>query len=327
MSSEPALDVSGSLTHPLSMTSILSEAYAGLENQALGLAEAAGLSPAICRITPRRFWSRLPARTWPRPLESVDGLDRLEAGLVIAAGGTAAAVAQALKRRDRRPVVQVQNPRMSLDRFDLVVVNRHDEIVGPNVIVTRTALHRATWARLSEARLAWTARLSAITDDRPLVAVLLGGSNGRLRLDEPTGAKLAIQLARLMARDRIALAVTPSRRTDPRIIAAIRGAIEPGGGWVWDGQGENPYFGLLGTADTIIVTADSISMISEAVATAAPVLVAELPGRSRRIGLFLRELLDARRIRLFDGRLERFEARPLDDTAEAGQDMRRRLDL
>ena len=39
---------------------------------------------------------------------------------------------------------------------------------------------------------------------------------------------------------------------------------------VWDGQGDNPYFGMLALADLIVVTQDSVSMISEAAATTAP---------------------------------------------------------
>jgi mitochondrial fission protein ELM1 len=309
------------------MATILSEGYAGLENQALGLAEAAGLSPAIRRITPRSPWSRVPARIWPRPIAAVDGLDDLGPGLLIGVGGTAGAVGAALRRRDRRIVVQVQNPRLPLDRFDLVVANRHDEIAGPNVIITRTALHRATASRLAEARLAWRPALEPIAAGRPLVAVLLGGSNGRFRLDEAVGNALAARLAAMMDHDRVALAITPSRRTDPRVIDALRHLLAPRGAFIWDGRGDNPYFGLLAHAAAIVVTADSISMVSEAVATSAPVLVAALPGRSRRIGLFLRDLRQSGRIRDFAGRYEAFDASPLDDTPEAGQEMRRRLGL
>jgi mitochondrial fission protein ELM1 len=306
-------------------SSILSEGYPGLENQARGLGEAAGLHPSICRITPRGLWERLPARLWPRPLDAVDGLGALGDGLILSAGGTAGAVAAALRRAGRRPVVQVQNPRLPLDRFDLVVVNRHDEINGPNVIVTRTALHRATPARLAEARTLWTPIFAPFAAGRPLVAVLLGGSNGRFRFDPKTADHLAGGLASMAAHDRVAIAATPSRRTPAEVTAALRRTLSPEDGWIWDGQGTNPYFGLLACADAIIVTADSISMISEAAATDVPVLVAPLPGRSRRIGLFLADLRAAGRIRAFEGRLDRFEAKPLDDTPEAGQEMRRRL--
>lgn len=107
----------------------------------------------------------------------------------------------------------------------------------------------------------------------------------------------------------------------------LRHTLEPLGGLVWDGAGDNPYFGLLALADAVVVTGDSVSMVSEAVATSAPVFVVRLPGRSRRIGLFLDGLLRDGRIRPFDGRVEPFPARPLDDTAEAAQEMRRRLGL
>ena len=306
-------------------SSILSEGYIGLENQALGLAEAANLAPAICRITPKPFWRHLPARVWPRPLTAAEGIEQIGPGLLIAAGGTAAAIAAAFRLRDGRCIVQVQNPRMRLARFDLFVVNRHDEIEGCNVIVTRTALHRATAARLAEARIEWADRMSALACGRPLVAVLLGGSNGRLRLDVPVATSLAEKLAALAVRERAAIAVTPSRRTALDVVATMQRVLEPAGAWIWDGQGPNPYFGLLASADTIVVTADSISMVSEAVATKVPVLVAELPGRSRRVGLFLRALRDVGRIRPFNGRLEWYDAQPLDDTLEAGHEMRRRL--
>ncbi len=306
-------------------SSILSEGYAGLENQALGLGEAAGLTPATCRIAPRGVWARLPARFWPAPLSAVDGLETLGDGLLLSAGGTAGAVAASLRRRDRRAVVQVQNPRMPLDRFDLVVANRHDEIAGPNVISTRTALHRITPARLAGADADWRPVLRPFAAGRPLLAVLLGGSNGRLRLDQPTARRLAADLARIVADQGVAVAVTPSRRTPPDALAALRQAVPPEHAWIWDGGGANPYVGLLACADAILVTADSISMVSEAVATRAPVMVAGLPGRSRRIGLFLDALRASGRIRFFRGRLERFDAQPLDDTPEAGQEMRRRI--
>jgi mitochondrial fission protein ELM1 len=109
------------------------------------------------------------------------------------------------------------------------------------------------------------------------------------------------------------------------VVDALRAALEPLGGLVWDGQGENPYFGMLACADAIVVTADSVSMVSEAVATAVPVLIADLPGRSRRIGGFLRGLQRDGRTRIFRGRLEVWPTSALDDTQEAADTVRRRL--
>ncbi len=300
---------------------ILSEGYAGLQAQAMGLAEAAGLAPGRQILVPRAPWRLFPAAWWPAPLAAVR-LPRPWPELAIGCGGVAAAVGAALRRRGRT-VVQVQNPRMDPARFDLVVVNRHDELTGPNVVVTRTALHRATPERLAAAKVAWEPRFAHLP--RPLVAVLVGGTNGRFRLDGPAGSALGAGLGTMMRRDRVGVALTPSRRTDPAVVEALRDTLTPLGAYVWDGNGDNPYFGLLGCADAIVVTTDSISMISEAVATRAPVLLAALPGRSRRIGLFTSGLIADGRVRPFAGRYEDWPVEPLDDTPEAAAEMRRRL--
>ena len=304
-------------------SAILSEPLAGLQAQARGLAGAAGLAPQVIDLQPRAPWRWFAARTWPAPLRAVH-VPELGDAVLFTAGGTAGVVGAAL-RRPGRPVVQIQHPRMDPARFDVVVVNRHDNLTGPNVVATRTALHPATPARLAEAAALWAPRLAHLP--RPLVSVLVGGSNGRFRLGAAEAAALGAQLADMMHRDHVGLALTPSRRTSPTACAALRAAIQPGGGWMWDGQGDNPYFGLLALADAIVVTEDSVSMVSEAAATRAPVLVAALPGRSRRIRLFNRFLQEDGRTRPFAGRLETWPVQPMDDTQAAGDEVRRRLRL
>ena len=304
---------------------ILTEGLAGLQSQALGLAEAADLAPDLRVLKPQAPWKHFPARFWPYPLAVVrDVVTQPRPDLVIGCGGMAAAVLAALRSPKCR-VVQVQNPRMSLGRFDLVIANRHDELTGPNVIVTRTALHRVTQRRLAEEADRWRDRFAALP--RPLVAVLLGGSNGRYRLDAEIGGVLAADLATMMRRDRVGIMLTPSRRTDPGVTRLLSDALTPLGGWVWDFTGDNPYFGMLALADLIVVTQDSVSMISEAAATRAPVLFAPLPGRSRRQGLFIQTMLSEGRVRPFDGRFAPWPVSPLNDTPEAAAEMRRRLSI
>ena len=311
---------------PVGATSwILSEGYAGLQAQALGLAEAAGLQPELRVLAPRAPWKWVSASVWPAPLAAVGDTVRPPLPeVVIGCGGVAAAVGAAL-RRSGPPVVQVQHPRMDPRRFDLIVVNRHDDLTGPNVVVTRTALHRVTPERLAAAAELWRPRLAYLK--RPLVAVLIGGSNGRFRLDAGVAHKLAGQLAAMIRSDHVGMAVTPSRRTNPAATRVLAEALQPLGAYVWDGIGDNPYFGMLAMADAIVVTMDSVSMMSEAVATAAPVMVARLPGRSRRQGLFTEALLREDRVREFTGRLDIWPVSSLDDTPEAGAEMCRRLGL
>jgi mitochondrial fission protein ELM1 len=303
---------------------IVCESLAGMQAQALGLAEAAGLAPHVFSIQPRGVWRWLPVSLWPAPLSALPCAARAAGWpeVAIGCGGTGDAVAAALRRAGARAVA-IQNPRMDLRRFDLVVANRHDRLRGANVVVVRTAMHRVTADRLAAAATAWAARLAHLP--RPLVAVLVGGSNGRFRLDGPVATELGRRLAEMMQADRVGLALTPSRRTDPAATRAFAAALAPHGGWVWDSLGDNPYFGLLALADAIVVTQDSVSMLSEAVATTAPVLVARLPGRGRRHGAFLDGLIADRRVRLYAGRLEHWPVTPINDTPLAAAEMRRRL--
>jgi mitochondrial fission protein ELM1 len=306
-----------------SATWVIAEAYAGLQAQGLGLTEAAGLAATVRPIAARGLWRHVPAAFWPAPLAAI-GAGTLAPPLpelLVGVGGKAAAVIAALRTRVRG--VAIQHPRIDPRKFDFIVVGRHDELTGPNVFVARTALHRASPARLAEAAAAWAPRLAHLP--RPLVSVLIGGSNGRFRLGLPEARALAGALAEMMRRDPVGLALTPSRRTEPAATQAFAEALQPLGAFIWDGTKENPYFGMLALADAIVVTVDSVSMVSEAAATRAPVLLAALPGGSRRIGLFLRDLIDAGRVRPYQGRFETWPVAPLDDTEAAAAAMCRRF--
>ncbi|WP_041247135.1 mitochondrial fission ELM1 family protein [Komagataeibacter medellinensis] len=313
------------MTAPPCPASIIAADLAGMRSQTFGLARRVGLEPHLYALVPRGLWRHVPAAWWPSPLRAIQplGLDSL-AHPVISIGGSGGAVGAALRRKGAT-VIQVQNPRLPPGRFDLVIANRHDRIAGPNVILTRTALHGVTPELLAQAQVEWGPRLAHLP--RPLVAVLVGGGNGRFRLGRPEGAALAVSLATMMRRDQVGIALTPSRRTAPEVCRELHDALAGPDSWIWDQSGPNPYLGLLACADAIVVTMDSVSMVSEAVATAAPVMVAALPGRSRRIGLFLRELEQVGRIRPFAGRLETWPVTPLDDTLMAAEAVRAHLGL
>jgi mitochondrial fission protein ELM1 len=301
----------------LTVARILTADLAGLRNQALGLAEAAGFTPDT-RIIARRRWS------WLLPRATDPALAAPPGDVLIGCGGASARVLAALRKPDL-PAVIIQNPRMNPARFDLVVAARHDGITGPNVIVTRTAMHRVSAARLAAERARWAPHFAHLP--RPLVAVLLGGDNGRYRLDKGTAKHLASQLAGMIMRDQIGLMLTPSRRTGSEIRAIFSETLTPLGAYLWDMNGENPYFGMLACADAIIVTADSVSMVSEAVATASPVLLARLPGHSARIGAFMSALARENRVRDFTGCLDLWPVQPVNDTEAAAHELRRRLRL
>ena len=190
----------------------------------------------------------------------------------------------------------------------------HDGLAGSNVTTTRAALHRVTPEKLAAAAAKWESRLGNLN-----VAVLLGGATRSHRLTRETVAELADGLAALDG----PVAVTPSRRTDPETIAALKTRLPDA--WFWDGSGDNPYLGMLALSRHIVVTEDSVSMTSEAIATGKPVYAARMAGGNRRLARFQAALREDGVLRLFEGRVEEWRYEPVNETPRIAAEIRRRM--
>ena len=88
---------------------------------------------------------------------------------------------------------------------------------------------------------------------------------------------------------------------------------------LWSGEGENPYFAMLGLADYILVTSDSASMVSEACATGKPVHIIDLEGGNERFTKFHDGLRNEGITRPFTGALEDWSYSPLTCTQDAAR--------
>ena len=296
---------------------VLTDGKAGMESQCIGLAEALGLSPKVKRIVLRPFWRKVtPYLRFGGTLQFAPESDALTPpwpDLVIATGRQSVAAALWLKRASggKARLIQLQNPGIAWRQFDLVVTPEHDRLSGTNVISTRGSLHRVTSGVLSSAAEKWSHVFAHLP--RPYIAVLVGGSNAVYRLgpDEITG--LAGKLSDCARALHGSLLITPSRRTGDAARAVLAQAVSGVPHYLWDMQGENPYFGLLGLADSIVVTCDSVNMISEAASTGKPVYVELLPGGSAKSSRFLNELRQSGVVRDFNGKLSPYTYEPLDD--------------
>lgn len=309
-------------------TWIVSDGTIGMEVQSKGLAEAVGVAPVLKHVGARWPWRALPARAWAFPFLALGpGSDPLAPpwpDLVIGTGRIAAAFSSAIRKASggRTFSVQIQNPHLPHDRFDMIVVPEHDGYAAPNAVVTLGAVNRVSPALLDEMRASWAPRFAHLP--RPLVQVLVGGSNRRYRLDAGAASRLGRQLAALTPD--FGIAVTPSRRTGKENEAALARALAGTDAYLWDGVSENPYLGLLSLADAFIVTADSTNMATEALATGKPVHIVHLPGRPGKFQVF-HDLLERRGYtRPFQGRIESWDYAPPDDTERVAALVRSRLE-
>ncbi|HEY6579050.1 MAG TPA: mitochondrial fission ELM1 family protein [Rhizomicrobium sp.] len=290
---------------PFSSCWIVTDGKSGMESQCLGLAEALGLDPKIVRVALRNPWRALAPHLRLGLGRAFEGnlLAPPWPDLLIATGRQSVPASLHVRRRSPRTKrVQIQNPGLPPRNFDLVIAPMHDDLWGVNVIQTIGALHRATPQRLADEARLLEARVASLP--RPFIGVLIGGGNGVYRFGAEEARALSAEIARHAADCGGSVLVTPSRRTGEENISILRAALAHIPGFVWDGTGANPYFGILGLADVILVTADSVNMITEACASGHPVHIYELPGGSAKFERFHQALTLRGYARLYAGSLE-----------------------
>jgi hypothetical protein len=212
--------------------------------------------------------------------------------LAIGCGRQAALALRALKRARGHEVftLQILDPRCRLDDFNLVIAPEHDDLVGPTVLRTLGALHPVDERWLAQARNTFGALAER---PKPWTSVLIGGPNRAQAIDAHWLERLFDHLA-AHRRDIGTLALTASRRTPARLRELIRRHALKLDAMLWldERDGANPYPALLAYADRLIVSPDSVNMLSEACAVGVPVqtlLTHPLRGKLQRFHAALRE--------------------------------------
>ncbi len=298
---------------------VVTDGRTGNEAQALGLAEAiARRRPAritLRRVAPKAWTARLPAQLW-HALGAREGgwpftaynarVRRIKPpwpDLVIGAGRRIAPLVAALRTLHGLKVVQILDPRIPLADFDLVAVPEHDQVTGPNVVATVGSIGRTTPDIVAHAAEPWRDRFAPLP--RPRVAVLLGGPSASARFSGGAAGRLSVALQALADQGH-GLMVTPSQRTPEGLVARLHDLLGDRA-FVWDGTGANPYPGILGLADAVLVTEDSVNMASEAASAGKPVHIFPLNRVSARIHRFHATLASHGAARRFEGAIETWE--------------------
>ena len=311
---------------------VVTDGRPGNEGPALALAralEAHGYAPAEIRRAipkpgverlPAAIWSALPAREGGWPFSGLtDGgaaLARPWPDLVISAGRRSAPAAAAMRRLSggRTRAVQILDPGMRRDAFDVLVTPEHDQLSGANIVSTLGSLSRVTPELAAAEAALWEASLARLP--RPRLAVLVGGPSRSAQWPPDLTLSL-IGAVETAAQQGWGVMATLSRRSPPGFDLALRRAAPQA--FVWDGAGANPYPGMLGLASAALVTADSVNMASEAASAGLPVHVVGFSGLSRKLERFQESLARSGASREWDGRLLTWPVKPLGQAEAAAE--------
>lgn len=163
---------------------------------------------------------------------------------------------------------------ISLAHLDLLVTTPQYRVPAhPRVLQNRLTLHPVTAPMLDASAAQW--RQAFADYPGPRIGVLLGGSVGPYAL----GAVAIERVANyLNDSDYGSALITSSSRTAPGLVKSLAARLKkPASVYDWQPEDDiNPYAGILALADELIVSGDSIAMLSEAVATAKPVHILDL---------------------------------------------------
>ncbi|KAL1528779.1 hypothetical protein AB1Y20_010106 [Prymnesium parvum] len=282
---------------------VLSNGVIGAEKQALALARAVGLPTRVTRVT--NALHRLPTSLQLAAAQlfgaaAVGAPPHAPPALAISCGRATVPASIALRDagHGRTLTVHVQRPPCDPRLFDLIIAPRHDysaQAVPPNVCLTDGSLHSITPEAVARARDEWASSVGRLPS--PRLALLVGGEVSRRpwqrALTPPADATrleaLAASACEVGAPPLAASPVAPTRRVAVQAARAARGSLlfscsrrTPGPAraaateqirldcLVYEGGGTNPYLGYLAYADFVIVTPDSINMVSEACALGTP---------------------------------------------------------
>ena len=277
---------------------VITDTAAGNQRQAVALA---GYLPWPARqliLEPRAPWS------WLAPHLTRGGLLALPAGqrqrlsppwphVAIGCGRAAALFTRMLRTLSGGScyTVQILDPRSAAEHWDTLITPQHDQRNGPNVLQPLGSLNPVDTTWLADGRAANPA-IGELA--QPRLGALLGGPRRGIALDAGYAGRLAEQLLAYQQRNGGSLLVLASRRTPAAVAAVFRERLRgvPGLFWCNAEDGPNPYPAVLGWADHLVVTPDSVNMLSEACAVGCSVstfVTAPLPVKLQRFHQSLRQ--------------------------------------
>lgn len=269
------------MTAPLTCW-VISDGRRGIENQALGLAEAMAEDQSL-NIEPRHISRTGFLAKFPPGLQKFFGrkssLDGDIPNIAIGCGRQAIVPLMELKAKGVF-TVYVQDPRIGPGNFDVVIAPEHDRISGDNVMRVIGSPNRITEERL----IADKALAKPLTDK---VATFLIGGKSKTHDYAKTDIEAHAELILDLLDKGWQVFMTVSRRTPIRALEYFSHFYRDFETFeLYSGQGPNPYFAYLYHADLIFVTEDSTNMLTEACTTGKPVFrlgMSGNPGKFQRL--------------------------------------------
>ena len=304
---------------------LLTEGLHGMISQVEGLAKALDLDYFHEKIELNNPWNLVPPLFTPKKKFIFKNQVNQEYDVIISCGRKSVIPSIVLKKNSNKKVINIhiQNPKVSLENFDIVVAPDHDSIDGPNVLISKGAIHYLTLDEINKAK---DYLKQKIENKKDVITLILGGPTKYYNYDNENLINIFSKINKHILEKNLQLILIPSNRTPEKAIQFAKEYFNKNR-LIVDKVDKQAYLSSLALAKYIIVTCDSSSMISEAALTGKPVYVAMFPTiRSDKRFQKFRNLLESMKIiRKLEDDLDTWSYEKLDETNRIAKKIKAKL--
>ena len=255
---------------------LLTEGMHGMISQVEGMAKALNSEYMHETVRLNFPWNLIPPKLTPVSnailknkiyLNENDNVD-----IIISCGRKSVVPSVILKKNNPKIfTIHIQDPKVSLSNFDVIVAPEHDGLNGNNVYSSKGAIHYITKSEIDRTK----SYLMKNINNEKVVSLILGGPNKYYKFDNDQLINIFNMIKSNFVSKGYSVIVIPSMRTPKD---SIELAVREMGtcGHVVKGIDKQAYLSAYALANYVVVTCDSTSMISEAATSGKPIFVAHM---------------------------------------------------
>ena len=268
---------------------ILSDNLIGHEKQSISLAEKININYKIIKTKKLNFFERnlidffnlkktsFFKEPWPK--------------YIISCGKNTAYYSKLIKKKTDQRIfsIFIQKPPINIKNFDVVVVPKHDNCKGENIIETNGSLTKINLKYINNIKKSKKNNLSK----KKFITVLIGGNSRHHKITKKILEKIVDKLNQIQNIYKINVLMLFSRRTESNDVLFLKKNLSHTNfTFIEPNSNKISYLDAIAFAKAIIVTSDSVSMVTEACSSGKPVYIIDIPTKSKKFSLFIKNLIN-----------------------------------
>ena len=305
---------------------LLTQGMHGMISQVEGLAKALDIDFTHHTVELNNFWKMIPPKFTPISQIVYKKVNQFDFDMIISCGRKSVIPSIHLKNSLKKKVISIhiQDPKVNFNNFDFIVAPEHDSIKGLNVINTKGAIHYLTNDEIIKNK--DYLNLFIKKDQRKICTLILGGPTKYYDYSFKNIKNIFLLLNNFLKKNDFQLVVIPSMRTPKNSIVYAKEYFGKNH-TIIDNIDKKAYLSALSISQSIVVTCDSSSMISEAALTGKPIYVANILPRKndKRFKKFRKLFRELNIIRNLGEEEENWNYQKLDETNRVAKIIKQKI--